>query len=299
MATSVSFCPLIVFYPRVCFTSSAKPLLLNPSALSQGSSILFRGGDFSVRQVKLRDTPTLRFALATAKGSADSMVDHNDNLEALQDEDDLRNAEELCEAYMQAIHSVDEKRIFDVESNIHNMVVKKLELDEKLSSLPVEIDSSKEKCIRLQADFDNLRKRFNKEMLTARGGMQREVIENLLPVVDNLETSRKQIKPETEKEKKIDASYQGIYKQFVEVLRSWHVSAIATVGKPFDPSLHEAIAREESEEYKTDIIIQELQRGFLLKDRVLRTAKVKVSLGPGSKKMSAWTNERLTKTDGF
>lgn len=161
-------------------------------------------------------------------------------MEALENEDDLGDsliADELREAYKQAILSVDEKRISDIESKICAVVVKKQELDEKFSLLSIEINSGKEKYIRLQADFDNFRKRFSKETLTARSDAQREVIENLLPVIDNLETARKEIKPETEKEKKIDSSYQGIYKQFVEVLRSWHVSAIATVGKPFDPSV--------------------------------------------------------------
>lgn len=106
-----------------------------------------------------------------------------------------------------------------------------------MSNLKAEIASGKEKYIRLQADFDNFRKRSEKERLNIRSDAQGEVIESLLPMVDNFERAKQQIKPETEKEKKIDASYQGIYKQFVEIMRSLRVTVVATVGKPFDPTV--------------------------------------------------------------
>lgn len=107
-------------------------------------------------------------------------------------------------------------------------------------TLSTEITSGKEKYIRLQADFDNFRKRSEKERLTIRSDAQGEVIESLLPMVDNFERAKQQLKLETEKEKKIDASYQGIYKQFVEIMRNSHVAVVATVGKPFDPSVSES-----------------------------------------------------------
>lgn len=67
------------------------------------------------------------------------------------------------------------------------------------------------------------------------------MIESLLPLVDSFERAKQQLKPETEKEKKIDTSYQGIYKQFVEIMRSLQVVAVATVGKPFDPAVCKAL----------------------------------------------------------
>ncbi|KAL2520080.1 GrpE protein-like protein [Forsythia ovata] len=154
----------------------------------------------------------------------------------------------------------------------------------KVSDLSAEISYGKEKYIRLQADFDNHRKRSEKERLRLRSDVQGEVIESLLPMVDSFERAKQQIKLETEKEKKIDTSYQGIYKQFVEIMRSLRVAAVPTVGKPFDPSMHEAIAREESQVFKEGVVMQELRRGFFLGDRLLRPAMVKVSSGPGTKK---------------
>ena len=143
----------------------------------------------------------------------------------------------LINIYKEAILDGDEKMISQVEALICNMEYEKNELIQKFSAISAEKKSEKEKHIRLQADFDNFRKRSEKERLTIRSDAQGEVIESLLPMVDSFERAKQQIKPDTEKEKRIDTSYQGIYKQFVEVMRSLHVAAVQTVGKPFDPSV--------------------------------------------------------------
>lgn len=203
------------------------------------------------------------------------------------DQKPLSVLKSLIKAYKDAVLDGDENAVSEIEAMIDTIESEKAELAQKVSALSAEITSGKEKYIRLQADFDNFRKRSEKERLTVRTDAQGEVVESLLPMIDNFERAKQQIKPETEKEKKIDTSYQGIYKQFVEIMRSFHVAAVATVGKAFDPALHEAIAREESQEFKEGIIIQEIRRGFLLGDRLLRPAMVKVSTGPGRKKTSA------------
>uniref|UniRef100_A0A7N0TK97 GrpE protein homolog n=1 Tax=Kalanchoe fedtschenkoi TaxID=63787 RepID=A0A7N0TK97_KALFE len=194
------------------------------------------------------------------------------------------NLKTLFKAYRKAILVGDVDVAAQIESMIYIIEKERDQLDRKVLTLSAEISSGKEKLVRLQADFDNFRKRSEKERLTIRSDAQGEVIESLLPMVDNFERAKQQLKPETEMEKKINVSYQGIYKQFVEIMRSLRVSVVATVGKPFDPKLHEAIAREESQEYKEGIIIYEFRRGFLLGDRLLRPAMVKVSSGPGRKK---------------
>ncbi|KAH7567815.1 hypothetical protein JRO89_XS07G0155700 [Xanthoceras sorbifolium] len=167
------------------------------------------------------------------------------------DQKHLSNLKKFIEAYKGAIFDGDEKTISDIEARICVLENEKNELLQKVSTLSAEITSGKEKLIRLQADFDNFRKRVEKERLTIRS----------------------------------DAQGEGIYKQFVEIMKSLQVAAVPTVGKPFDPALHEAIAREDSEEFKEGIIIQEFRRGFLLGDRILRPATVKVSAGPGKNKV--------------
>ncbi|KAK8552244.1 hypothetical protein V6N13_120655 [Hibiscus sabdariffa] len=193
----------------------------------------------------------------------------------------------MITVYKAALLNGDDGIASEIENRIIILENEKNRLEKQVLELSAEITSGKEKYIRLQADFDNFRKRSEKERLTTRSDAQGEVIESLLPMVDSFERAKQQVKPETEKEKKIDTSYQGIYKQFVEIMRSLQVAVVPTVGKPFDPSLHEAIAREESLEFKEGIIIQEFRRGFLLGGRLLRPAMVKVSSGPGSKKATA------------
>ncbi|KAK6257445.1 hypothetical protein QUC31_000904 [Theobroma cacao] len=223
--------------------------------------------------------------------------------------ENLPSLKAMIKVYKEALLNGDDRIVSEIESRISIIQIEKNGLEKKVLELSADITTGKEKYIRLQADFDNFRKRSEKERLTTRSDAKGDVIKNLLPMVDSFERAKQQIKPETEKEKKIDTSYQGIYKQFVEILRSLQVAVVPTVGKPFDPSvpvinwnllitsrvgchaspalkLHEAIAREESQEFKEGIIIQEFRRGFLLGDRLVRPAMVKVSSGPGSQKAS-------------
>ncbi|XP_020212537.1 uncharacterized protein LOC109797050 [Cajanus cajan] len=209
----------------------------------------------------------------------------NDVREAGGDEDEkpLPSLMVLVEEYKEALFNGDENSVAHIEEGIYSIANRKNELVQRASTLLAEKAASKERYLRLQADFDNFRKRTDKERLNIQSEAQQKVVEKLLLMVDSFERTKQQTKAATEKEKKIDVSYQGIYKQFVEVLRSHHVSVVATVGKPFNPLQHEAIAREESTEFKKGIIIKESRRGFMLRDKVLRPALVKVSLGPGNK----------------
>lgn len=118
-----------------------------------------------------------------------------------------------------------------------------------------------------------------------------DLVQSLLPLVDSFEKANVEVTLETDKEQKISTSYQGIYKQLVETLKSLGVGVVETVGKPFDPSVHEAIAREESTEFKAGIVSHEVHRGFLLREKVLRPATVKVSTGPGEENTSSTSSE--------
>lgn len=143
----------------------------------------------------------------------------------------------LMQLYKEAIAYGDAEAVYEIENLLFRIDKEKIELADKVSALSVEVSSGKEKILRLQADFDNYRKRSENERSKVRSDAQGEVIESLLPMVDSFERAKQQLKIETEMEKKIDTSYQGIYKQFVEIMRSLRVAAVPTVGKPFDPSV--------------------------------------------------------------
>lgn len=149
----------------------------------------------------------------------------------------------LMKAYKEAILYGDEIMLMEIEAEIYSIENEKNSLIEQVATLSAEVDSGKQKYVRLQADFDNFRKRSDKERLNTRSDAQGEVIESLLLMVDSFERAKMQIKPETEKEININASYQGIYKQFVEIMRSLRVSVVPTVGKPFDPSVSDSCVK--------------------------------------------------------
>ena len=137
--------------------------------------------------------------------------------------------------------------------------------------------------MRIAADFDNFRKRQTRDQDDLKIQLTCSTLSEILPIVDNFERARQQLNPEGEEAQALHRSYQGLYKQLVEVLKQLGVAPMRVVDQPFDPSLHEAVMREPSDEKVEDIVIEELQRGYHLNGRVLRHALVKVSMGPGPK----------------
>ncbi|KAI3782720.1 hypothetical protein L2E82_12774 [Cichorium intybus] len=185
------------------------------------------------------------------------------------------------QSYKEALADNNELKISEIESHFKSIEDEKLVLERQLATVSDELSTAKDRVLRISADFDNFRKRTERERVSLVANAQGEVVESLLAVLDNFERAKSQIKVETEKEEKINNSYQSIYKQFVEVLGSLGVVPVETTGQPFDPLLHEAIMREESSEYDEGVVIQEFRKGFRIGERLLRPSMVKVSAGPG------------------
>lgn len=186
--------------------------------------------------------------------------------------------------YKEALANNDPSKVAEIEAFLQSIETEKNSLAANVAILSEELSMERDRILRISADFDNFRKRTERERLSLMTNVQGEVIESLLPVLDNFERAKTQIKVETEGEDKINNSYQSIYKQFWEILNSLGVEAVETVGNPFDPMLHEAIMSEDSMEFEEGIIIQEFRKGFKLGERLLRPAMVKVSVGPGPAK---------------
>ena len=153
--------------------------------------------------------------------------------------------------------------------------------DARLEQLEKEHETLKSQYVRIAADFDNFRKRQSRDQDDLKIQLVSKALTAILPIVDNFERARQQLKPESEEAQTLHRSYQGLYKQLVEVLKQQGVAPMRVVGQQFDPNLHEAVIREPSEEFKEDIVTEELQRGYHLEGKVLRHALVKVSMGPG------------------
>ena len=153
--------------------------------------------------------------------------------------------------------------------------------DARLEQLEKEHETLRSQYVRIAADFDNFRKRQSRDQDDLKIQLVSKALTAILPIVDNFERARQQLKPESEEAQTLHRSYQGLYKQLVEVLKQQGVAPMRVVEQQFDPNLHEAVLREPSEEFKEDIITEELQRGYHLEGKVLRHALVKVSMGPG------------------
>ncbi len=159
-----------------------------------------------------------------------------------------------------------------------------LDNEARLEQLEREHETLKSQYMRIAADFDNFRKRQSRDQDDLRLQLKCNTLSDILPVVDNFERARQQLNPESEEAQALHKSYQGLYKQLVDVLKQLGVAPMRVVGQSFDPTLHEAVMREPSELMAEDIVLEELQRGYHLNGRVLRHALVKVSMGPGPKK---------------
>lgn len=171
-------------------------------------------------------------------------------------------------------------------------------LTQALQATQLQLEDVKGQYARLAADFDNFRKRTQKEKEELSDQVKCSTIKELLPVVDNFERARSQIKPQNDGELNIHKSYQGVYKQMVDCLKRVGVAPMRPEGQEFDPNLHDAVMREETDEYAEGTVIEELMRGYTIGDRVLRHAMVKVATAPESAAPASAANSEAEASEG-
>ena len=201
--------------------------------------------------------------------------------EAVEPDQPQESSEQHVDASSEVDIEENESQQSEEDSTSH--VAPTLDNDARLEQLEREHETLKSQYMRIAADFDNFRKRQSRDQNDLRVQLQCTTLTEILPIVDNFERARQQLNPEGEEAQALHRSYQGLYKQLVEVLKQLGVAPMKVIGQSFDPNLHEAVMREPSDEMKEDIILEELQRGYHLNGRVLRHALVKVSMGPGPK----------------
>ncbi|KAG2434678.1 hypothetical protein HXX76_007571 [Chlamydomonas incerta] len=165
----------------------------------------------------------------------------------------------------------------ELESEMGRLHAAASEASDRAKSLEASVASAKDQYLRLNADFDNFRRRTREESAALTDSVRGDVIKEMLPIVDNFELARTQVKAETEAEQKINNSYQGLYKQMVDLMRSLGVEAVPTTGTPFDPNIHDAIMREPSNSHPDGTVLQEFRKGFAIGGKLIRPAMVKVS----------------------
>jgi len=154
-------------------------------------------------------------------------------------------------------------------------MTKTTDLRAKIEQLEADAKDASNRYLRLAADFDNYKKRIRQDQSETIQFANADLIEKLLPVVDNFHRVIESAPAEVD-----DAWLKGIQltlQQLDELLASQGVSSIEAVGKPFDPTLHEAIGHEDSDEHAEDTVVSEVRKGYRLNDRVVRPALVRVA----------------------
>ncbi len=168
--------------------------------------------------------------------------------------------------------------------------------DEESGDGPEQADAEKEelrnRLMRTLADFDNYRKRSEKEKEAQKRYAVSDTLKDFLPVADNLERALASAGSVDELKKGVDM----ILRQLGETMKRWGVVPVKAVGEPFDPAVHEAVAREDSSEIDVPTVTGELQRGYMIHDRLLRPAMVSVAM-PAAKPKSQDDTEESSDED--
>ena len=180
----------------------------------------------------------------------------NENLQEEVVEESAENAEETTEV-------VEEKTAEEL-------------LQEKIEKLEEEVKASEDKYLRLYAEFENFKRRKNQEIETNNIYKSQKVITEILPSLDNLERAL-QVDSDNEEVKVLRKGVEMVYEGILNALKSEGVEVVETENVQFDPNIHHAVMQGEESDKESGVILDTFQKGYKLKDRVIRPAMVKVN----------------------
>ena len=180
----------------------------------------------------------------------------NENLQEEVVEESVENAEETTEV-------IEEKTAEEL-------------LQEKIEKLEEEVKASEDKYLRLYAEFENFKRRKNQEIETNNIYKSQKVITEILPSLDNLERAL-QVDSDNEEVKALRKGVEMVYEGMLNVLKTEGVEVVETENVQFDPNIHHAVMQGEESDKESGVILDTFQKGYKLKDRVIRPAMVKVN----------------------
>jgi molecular chaperone GrpE len=196
----------------------------------------------------------------------------NENNNTLNEEIDVESTD--------PVELTDEKTVESVfEEGVATEQAEDLPVDEKdqeIQSLKAKLEEADNRYLRLQADFDNFRRRTRLDQEASQKYRAQKLITDLLPAIDNFERAMK-VEADNEQTKTLLQGMDMVYRGLLDALKNEGVEPIDAVGKEFDPHQHQAVMQGEDENYGSNIVTDEFQKGYLLKDRVIRPAMVKVN----------------------
>ncbi len=204
-------------------------------------------------------------------GRTDGRID-DDNTRTLKAKENLDQAEMVHDIHTEEVDADDVAKPSGSKKSGRRGKAMELEL-EKQKELA---EDATQKYQRLLAEFENARQREAKEAGRMYDVGAKEVLEKLLPVVDNFERAMASIPPE-DMDRPFENGVDRIYKQLMDTLNNIGVTPMDAVGKPFDPNLHNAVIHVDDESLGENVVAEEMQKGYMYKESVLRHSMVKVA----------------------
>jgi len=195
----------------------------------------------------------------------------NEKNNTLNEEDELQTNEHVELTEEKTVEAV-----FDEQTAVENAGNPTESLAQEIEILKNKLDEADNRYLRLQADFDNFRRRTRLEAEANEKYRAQKLITDLLPAMDNFERALK-MEADNEQTKSLMQGMEMVYRSMAEALKKEGVEPIEAVEKEFDPQIHQAVMQDNNENFGSNIVIEEFQKGYLLKDRVIRPSMVKVN----------------------
>lgn len=202
----------------------------------------------------------------------------SEDIEEQKNTEETENAEAVSEASSDECTETSEEAAGENMSRAEKRAAKKqAKVDKKEEAYKEKIEQLEDRVKRQMAEFENFRKRSEREKQAMFETGAKSVLEKILPVVDNFERGLQTVAPESAEDPFVDGMNR-IYKQLLTELDNIGVKPIEAVGCEFDPNLHNAVMQVESEEYESGVVAQELQKGYTYHDSVIRHSMVAVTI---------------------
>jgi len=190
------------------------------------------------------------------------VTETTENKDLVQEEKDL-----------QAENVVEETEV--VEEQKTELTIEE-QYEAKLAELQAKLDDEESRHLRLRADFDNMRRRNQLDREAAEKFRAQSLLSDLLPVIDNFERAL-QVEASSEETASIVKGIEMVYRSLIEATEKEGLQVIKAEGEQFDPNVHQAVMQEQDSEKEAGVVLRELQKGYMLNDRVLRPTMVSVN----------------------
>lgn len=192
-----------------------------------------------------------------------------------EERDREQSEEQMAEAAANK-ESVAEASEQDIDNHSEENADELSEEQKEIQRLQQEVDEKQNRILRMQADLENFRRRVRLDQEAAAKYRAQSLIENILPALDNFERALN-IETKEEETKQLLKGMEMVYRQLLDALKTEGLEVIEAAGKEFDPNFHQAVMQVEDSNYGSNIVVEEFQKGYVLKDRVIRPSMVKVN----------------------